>query len=384
MVQIASYGDTPFNWNRDTRDRYSCAPTNVSYRVLGQPGQQGVTCPIEARIPEINVSPGGAPSLCCTSRQGPASHAESLWFLRTLKAIGQGAAAGGFRYRVPRNLRRILRWINLSTNVSDIGGVQPNAIIVVHSNRERYLDLLKFAVMSASSTPVHVRLPNAAAGYECKFHHRYLDMKEGTSLYDDVIRVVNEVGRPIGECTLEVVTPYSQQLVRLDPIHAVNVEINNDQQRSRCVDLGAITHHFATGNGRRWVGQRTVRSHAFAVVQSTTTIQAQMLNLFQVMKSLSSLVGINNTAIVEFNLNANHALPVPVGYTPVAFQAGDIHEIGQAMADMQHSSYYNIGESPGVDEDFYFRYRSNRFWVEVSLYWDIVANRFELSLNRIP
>ena len=386
MVEIASYGDTPFNWDRDTRDRYDCRSTNVSYRVLGQPG---ATCPIEARIPEVNIGPGGAPSVCCTSRQGPASHEESLRFLRTLKAIDAGGNS-----RIPRNLRRILNWINLQTTVSDIGNVNANAIIVLHSDKDKYLDLLKFAVISSVTTPsrttrVHVRLPNAAAGYECKFDGRWgngrLCIKEGSPLYGDVIRIVNEAGGPIQQCDLEVVTPNLQQLVRLDPIHATWVTIHDDPQQPRCVDLAAITSHFATGNQRQWTGQAGLDAEAsFAVVRSSDTIQAHMLSLFQAMKSLH-LYTTSPIVHVRFRrYHTNQALPA--NYTGVTFQAGEIHAIGRAMADMQGNARDFESRAYPTSESIVFRYRhSYQHWIRVSLFLYTSTNLvwFDLVRERV-
>lgn len=384
MLEIASYGDNPMYWNKDTRDRYSCAPTDVSYRVLGQPDSH---CPIEARIPELNLGPDGAPSLCCTSRQGPTSHEESLWFLRALKTIDQGAGQAWI-HDTPPNLRRILDWINSPRNVSDIGNVNPAALLVVHSNREKYLDILKFAMMSSSATPVVVRLPNSASNevvcQSLAAWRVHLGMRESTILYDDVVRVVNEVGVGIHECRLEATTPFVHQRVRVDPIHTEILRIDNDHNRSRCVDVADITNHFRTGNARRWRNQKQCVAEAFAVVSSATTIQAEMVSLFEAMKELDSLTfHWSHPVHVLFHLHTGHSLPA--GYTGVRFQPGDIHTIGQAMADTQPNPLnLNFGEDPGVNEDFSFWYRHGpSFWIEVELVWDVVLDTLRLGLSKI-
>lgn len=382
MVEIASYGDRPFNWNRDTRGRYNCAPTNVSYRVLGQPG---VPCPIEARIPEQNVGPDGAPSLCCTSRQGSASHEESLWFLRTLKAVHQGA--GFFPFGIPQNLKRILNWINLPTNVSDVGVINPNAPIVLHSNREKYLDVLKFAMMSESQQALDVRLPNSAL-LEASYRNvtgTEIVVVESSPLYTDIVRLVNEAGVGSRRCTLAVTTPYARQMVRVDPVHAGILQITNDPVRSRCVDVADIVNHFRHGNTRRWRNQRRALSNAFAVLRLTTNVDAELLSLFQVMKLMDSLTFSHWSQPVSVRLALHVGHELPVGYTGMSFQAGDIHRIGEAMAATQPTSgYLSFGENPGVDEDCSFRYRHGpAFWIEVELTWDIVANTLDFSLMRV-
>lgn len=387
MLEIASYGEKPMYWNKDTRDRYSCTPTDVSYRVLGQPD---ASCPIEARIPELNVGPGGAPSVCCTSRQGQFSHEESLWFLRALKTIDRGAGQAWFN-DTPPNLRRILDWINRPTNVSDIGDVNHAALLVVHSNRERYLDILKFAMMSLSTTPVAVRLPNSASNEVlCQSLFNANDMlsvnvslMESSPLYADVARVANEIGTGIGEVRLDVTTPFVNQRVRVDPIHAYVLRIQNDPQRSRCVDVADITNHFATGNARGWRNQRQCIAEAFAVVRSETSIEAEMVSLFEAMKDLDTLTfQWSRPVSAILHLHTGHSLPA--GYTGVRFQPGDIHVIGQAMADTEtNPTNLNIGENPGVKEYFSFRYRHGpSFYFEVDLDWDVVLDTLHIVLLR--
>ena len=388
MLEIDSYLEEPMDWNRDTRDRYSCAPTDVSYRVSGQPD---TPCPIEARIPELIPGPDGARSRCCTSRQGPASHEESLWFLRAIKAINQG---GGWFGKIPDNLRRILDWINSPRNASDVGVVNPAALLVVTSDRERYLDIFKLALMVDSTTPVMVRLPNSAVNEAmCQSMPNapnagddamVISMKESTPLYDDLVRVMNEV-IGIAECTLQVVVPFVHQRVRVEPIHAILLRINNDVNRSRCVDVADITNHFGTGNARRWRNQQRCIAEAFAVVKSATTIEAEMVALFEVMRNLDMLTFFWSRPVnAQFHLHVGHGLPA--GYTGVRFQPGDVHRIGQAMANtLTNPTHVNSGEDAGVSEDFSFRYRQGpSFWIQVELYWDVVLDTFTLGLRRIP
>lgn len=387
MVNVASYGDKPMYWNKDTRDRYSCTPTDVSYRVLGQPD---TSCPIEARIPELTPGPGGAPSFCCSSRQGQASHEESLWFLRAVKAVDRGAGLA-WHHQTPPNLRRIIDWIRSPTNVSDIGNVNIAALLVVHSNREKYLDILKFAIMSSSTTPVVVRLPNSASNEVwCESDinaglRTRVAMKESSPLYADVVRVANEVLIGVCDFRLEVITPFVNQRVRVDPIHAHVLRIENDQQRSRCVDVADITNHFGTGNARGWRNQRQCIAEAFAVVRSATTIEAEMVSLFGEMKNLNSLTFIQWSQPVHVLLPLHTGHSLPAGYTGVRFQPGDIHTIGQAMADtLTNPTNLNSGDNPGVNEDFSFRYRHGpSFWVDVNLDWDVVLDTLQLGLRKI-
>lgn len=385
MLEIASYVEKPMYWNKDTRDRYSCTPTDVSYRVLGQPDR---SCPIEARIPDHNIGPGGAPSFCCTSRQGPASHEESLWFLRALKAIDQGAGQAWIR-QTPPNLRRILDWINSPRNVSDIGNVNPAALLVVHSNREKYLDILKFAMMSESNTPVVVRLPNSGSNEVlCQAINNgfdiHLSIQESSPLYEDVLRTINGVKYGVHECRLEVTTPFNYQRVRVDPIHAVVLRINNDPQRSRCVDVADIANHFKTGRAKRWYTQKQCVAEAFAVVSSASSIEAEMLSLFEAMKNLSMLTfHASRPVSALLHLHVGHSLPA--GYTGVRFQPGDIHSIGQAMAGTQPNPFsLNFGEDAGVNEDFAFTYDYLEFFsIRVELVWDVVLDTLRLGLSRI-
>ena len=384
MLEIGSYLEKPMYWNRDTRGRYSCTPTDVSYRVLGQPD---TSCPIEARIPELIPDPDGALSRCCTSRQGPASHEESLWFLRAIKAVHAGATD---RW-IPHNLKRILDWINSPKNASDVGVVNPAAQLVVTSDRERYLDIFKLALMVVSSTPVMVRLPNSAVNEAmCQSVVNpglplvpIISLNESTPLYDDLVRVMNEV-IGINECTLQVVVPFVHQRVRVHPIHTRLLRINNDINRSRCVDVADITNHFGTGNARRWRNQQRCIAEAFAVVRSATTIEAEMVSLFEVMKNLDSLTFIWSRPVsAQFHLHIGHVLPA--GYTGVRLQPGEIQMIGQAMADtIPNPTHLNFGSNPGVAEDFSFRYRHGpSFWIQVNLGWDVVLDTLTLGLRKI-
>ena len=384
MLEVDSYLEKPMYWNRDTRDRYSCAPTDVSYRVSGQPD---TSCPIEARIPELIPGPAGARSRCCTSRQGPASHEESLWFLRAIKAVYEG---GGFG-QIPGNLRRILDWINSPSNASDVGVVNPAAPLVVTSDRERYLDIFKLALMVESTTPVMIRLPNSAVNEAmCQSIADpgfmtvvpMVSMNESTPLYDDLVRVMSEV-IGIHECTLRVAVPFVHQRVRVEPIHAILLRINNDVNRSRCVDVADITNHFGTGNARRWRNQQRCIAEAFAVVKSTTTIEAEMVSLFEVMRNLEMLTFFWSRPVnAQFHLHVGHGLPA--GYTGVRFQPGDVHRIGQAMADtLPNPTHINMGEDAGVSEDFSFRYRQGpSFLILVELNWDVVLDTFTLGLRK--
>lgn len=149
MTNIAAYSGKPVVWNKHFNDRYGCTPTNESYRVLGVGGEHGVACPMEARIAEPSAN--GNNYLCCTSRQPPAaSHAESLWFLRSRKQIYQGA----FRLRMPHELKRVVAWIMSPTNNSDVGSIPDDTPVNVNLPIARFLDLLKFAFLTNSSTQV--------------------------------------------------------------------------------------------------------------------------------------------------------------------------------------------------------------------------------------
>ena len=387
MLEIDSYLEKPMYWNRDTRDRYSCAPTDVSYRVLGGPDN---ACPIEARIPELIPGPDGALSRCCTSRQGPTSHEESLWFLRAVKAVYAGAGGVVWSGLIPYNLRRILDWINSPANASDVGVVNPAAQLVVTSDRSRYLDIFKLALMVVSSTPVMVRLPNSVVNEAmCQSIPNpgfplvpMVSINESTPLHEDLVRVMNEVNG-IAECTLQAVVPFVHQRVRVHPVRTTTLRINNDINNSRCVDVADITNHFGAGVARRW-NQRRCIAEAFAVVRSATTIEAEMVSLFQVMKNLDSLTfdSWSRAVNAQFRLHVGHLLPA--GYTGVRFQPGDIHTIGQAMADtVTNPTHVHLGSNPGVYERFSFRYRHGpSFWIKVVLRWDVVSDTLRFGLAR--
>ena len=390
MLEIDSYLEKPMYWNKDTRDRYSCTPTNVSYRVLGRPDG---SCPIEARIPElIPGGPDGALSRCCTSRQGPTSHEESLWFLRALKAVHAGAGGVVWTGLIPYNLRRILDWINHPANAS-VGVVNPAAQLVVTSDTERYLDIFKLALMVVSSTPVMVRLPNSVVNEAmCQSIPNpgfplepMVSMNESTPLHEDLVRVMNEVNG-IAECTLLAVVPFVHQRVCVHPVRTTTLRINNDINNSRCVDVADITNHFDAGVAQRWVNQRRCIADAFAVVRSATTIEAEMVSLFQVMKNLDALTFVpwSRAVSVQFGLHVGHLLPA--GYTGVRFQPGDIHTIGQAMAaTVPNPIHVHLGSDPGVLERFSFRYRHGpSFWIKVVLRWQVVSDTLQFGLAKNP
>lgn len=371
MVEIASYGQRPLSWNTDTRDRYSCTPTNVSYRTLREPG---AACPIEARFAE---------GLCCSSTRLNQTHTESLWFLRQLKAIDDGAGQAWIE-RTPPNLRRILDWIKRPTNASDIGAVDTDVHVLVHTDRDRYWDLVKFAMMSESDTRVRVRLPNSDI-WQLVYFSSVVHVVYFSVLYEDAAQITTQLPGGVDEFNL-----FARQLVRLHPIHARRLFIKPyDPNTGTFVEIADITRHFETGVQRGWQLEHVILAYdnLLAVVESNTDIVAEIQRLFEAMKS-SLFEAMNSNSPIRairahINVRTDGEIVLPLGYTALALQAGDVEAIGSAIEDTLpdvKKSHHRVDVVN--NEDLFsidFVHQSRTF--HVGVHWIVTQDVFEIIVH---
>lgn len=369
--EIASFGDKPLeflNINRYARDRYGCAPTPTRYRVLSQ---TRTVCPKEARLNEPN-------SLCCTSTDvlSAQSNAESLWFLRALKRIHMGIPPG-LPVQIPRNLRRVIRWIHITENGSDIGIVNPNTALRVRTDDERFLDIMKFSMMSQSTTRVVGVLSGTQTGVVQSqrllgVHGQsiHVDIDEGIPVLHDVVRIVNEVG--VGELTLN--PGAAGGVINVPPpIRTRVIAISNSPQGRRGVDLADISNIY---NSNRFPELFTV--DPFLVVRSSTTIHDEMLSLLNAMKTMVVLEFRGN---LHVNQNVNQI--VPDGYTGATFLANKfIHDLGLAFQNsvVEQTRFFARNLVPGQSDQVGFEYLTFfGWWVTFELIWNIPTATFEVT-----
>lgn len=391
IVKIAEYSGKPPSWNRYFNNRYGCSSTNQRYRVLKE---NGGACPMEARIMEPSAN--GVSSMCCTSRLPLAvgSHAESLWFIRTLKQVYQSA---GNHQVIPHDLVRVVRWAVNPANASDVGAVPDDSIfdnaqgVVVDISNERVLDILKLATMCESYTMVSGRGPSGSI--DVRFGHPALWPPLGTTIrinagipaYDDVVRVVNET--KIGTWSLQTSGLGS---VYVTPVRAKHYEING----AGAVNIADISNHFRTGILHGWNLSTFFTNDSYAVLPSDTDTQAEMIALFKEMTGQQRLNFAPRSLPqrVVFRLHDGQ-IPagqiVPAGFTSVALAPGMVFTIGHnfflfLQFQQQSVSAFHSTVEHGVFERIHFSYMQGlNIWIKFELEWDIVTGDVVFDFEKV-
>ena len=331
MTHIASYGERPLAWNKDTHDRYACTPTDVSYKVLRGPGP-GDTCPLEAKLVD-QENP-----LCCSSRVGPQTHPESMDFFKALKKI---FSAVPVQHRLlanyPPNLRRLLQWITSPANNAQIA-VSPNPHTLLNTERERFLQLVKFAMMSKSSIDmVAVQNtgppPSALLTIDPFFvggNQPYFVIDDRIPLFNDLIRINNEAGGN-SQVTVENYTPPASVL-SLPPIRSTSVGFGGGSPMY-AVDFDDIVAWIDACDNNGWQPRWLNIDHR-VVIRPNVSITQHFIALFNSFRRRETrrLAFYTRVPIVP------HAAPlppvnVPAGYEPIDFQPGQFEQLVTAVMD---------------------------------------------------
>lgn len=340
MVNIASYNDKPFSWNKDAHNRYNCTPTNTSYKVLRGPGP-GDTCPLEAKL----VDPENP--LCCASKVGAnPTHQESLEFFKSLKNIFALVPA---HHRVlgnyPPNLRRLLQWVTSPTNASEVATAPAANAMVLNTEHPRFLDLVKFAMMSRSHIEIKAAHntgppPNALLTIDPFYsgaNQPFLLLDDRIPQFHDLIRINNETGTT-WQVSVENHTPPASVLP-LPPIRSDNFAYGGESPMF-AVDLADIVTLFDNCDNNGWNPQWVSVVHR-AVIRPNLTITQGFTSL------LAALSRLNRRRLYLYfdtppGAIANGLPPVavPPGYGPVAFPAGQFTQLVTAL--MQSVNGFNL------------------------------------------
>lgn len=329
MLKTASYREKPRT--------LGCTPTDESYRVLRN---TDTSCPLEARFQE--KTPRGKQGLCCTSKMGKTPHPESLEFFRALRKVYVNTQPGKHDM-LPASLARVLHWVNNSSQISDTGGD-----IRVTTEHERFMEILKFAMMTETTTEVVVAQGMSEVLKWGRYLKKVLEipgvglsiqtLQLGNPVLTNVYKVVNEVG--VGFVSSEVNEPSDGQLVHVPPLRATRVVVG-DSENVSCVDLADIAAHFEAGKNNRWI-QRMFYVSTFTVVKSTTSIRDQMFAVFRAMRE-SFTVSVGQFALTRFQTHDNQTLPK--GYTGVSFEKRDLLDICLGLRNSVSGRYFHRGVS---------------------------------------
>ncbi len=326
VVEIASYNKKPLSWNKHYHETFNCTPTNTSYKILREPGP-GPPCPLlEAKLLDPE-NPN-----CCTSRVGPNTHQESLDFFKALKNIfvlvpPQHRILGNY----PPNLRRLLQWLMSPTNTSEISTAPVSNPMVLNTEHERFLDLVKFAMMSRS----HIRFravqntgppPNAAVTIDPFFtggQNPFLLLDDRISLFDDLIRINNETGTT-WQVVVENYTPPASVLP-LPPIRANNFGYGGESPMyaANFDDMVAL---LDTCDNNGWNPSWVTVSHRVVTRPNVTVIQ-QFTSLFAALRR-------RNRRHLSFSIDTPAGaapINVPPGYGPIDFQPGQFTQLVTAL-----------------------------------------------------
>lgn len=330
MTNIASYADKPLVWNKDTRERYSCTPTNVSYKVLGQPG---VACPVEAKFVD------DANNLCCSSRVGLNTHQQSLDFFKMLKIIHSQVPVQHMS-NYPYNLRRVIQWITSPNNASEVVAAPVGNVVVIGTHHERFLDVFKFAVMSKSLARIIVAQNGGGAGGaggNLIFNlynppqwgpNPHLVLDDRILLLDDMIRATNEAGG-VQRVTVSQHIQYPTTL----PVPVVRCR-SLDYSRVAHADLDDYIALIDTYNNNRW-HFTLIDSQHIAVVRENVNVNNRMVELFRAMRAGLNMVNSFHRLLLRTNVPPNMpaALNVPAGFTSINMAQGMFTQLVNALAN---------------------------------------------------
>lgn len=342
LIDIFSYTgeDRPKIWNKGVYERIGCQPTGDRYRVL----RTSNGCPLEAGLREPN-------DLCCTSKLGETNNDRSLEFLMQLKTIYNRTPAyvteQEKKGRLPPKLRRLMYWIVSS----EIQPLDLNTPVTLLSDNERFLDIVKFSLMIESEAEIWGSHPSNEFMYGFKYSDVFgskIALEIDFELFEDIVRVTNEVGIITFEIHPQFEPTGQVQLVRVPAVRAHNIHIRSAHPftmppRDRtCVIFSDVTSSFRTGISNFDMSQSFVlRDHnGFTVVQSSTTTQHEIASMFNALRETERDIH------ARFTLHAANDV-APAGYAFLNFQNNSVLDIvtaihasvvGQKRQFLQHST----------------------------------------------
>lgn len=269
-----------------TNFRDECLPTRNTYRLSRTTNR----CPREARIRERETS-------CCTSREaGGDSDDVSLEFLRQLNNIYFFAT----EEKNPRALETVLQWIKYLPGDSEVVLDPTDWLTVDMGSNDRFIDLVKFCLMSRSDVRLVGHSHNMQNG--CIYDFDSLTVDRRCEHFDDIVRVTNEVG--VGKF---FISGAGGQMTVVPPVRADTLKVNG------VVNFQEITNHLRTAITNEWNRVNlNFKMEGFTVITSTTTTSEVFHSMFNALK------GTKTDISAKFSMH-NGVDEIPSGYTALQF-----------------------------------------------------------------
>lgn len=375
-LEIASYNDQPIGWNRSLREKFSCTPNSKSYKVLGKPG---APCPLEAKL----VDPDN--NLCCTSRVTSQTHEESLDFFKYLKAIYYNIPMNlRTLAHIPPSLRRLIQWMTSNDNTSEIRFAGYDRTLRVNTEHERFLEIVKFAMMSRSQVQL-IAVQNTGAppspSFEVDpfFNNRSqnnasevvvddrLFGQNSNSLFDGIVRITNDTGG-VSRASVAVHTPPATT-VSLPLVHARTVHFGL-RSPMFAVDLSDIVSWVIACDTNGWnMVNANINHRVVTSLPAHLTLSDLMLPLFSavIVKRRRELRVFTDAP----NPNQNNIV-VPLGFRPITIAPNQVTGLAIVLSAWvnatnltahtpgQHYTFRFVSPGfPGVRRRFSLVYHTN-------------------------
>lgn len=351
-LEIASYSNKPFGgWNTSLRDKYGCTPNSKSYKVLGK---AGAPCPLEAKLADPDDR------LCCTSRVKYRTHQESLDFFKYLKTIYYHIPINLRTLdHIPPSLRRLVRWISSNDNTSEIRFVGYTNVIFVNTEHERFLEIVKFALMSKSQVVINA-VQNTGAplnstltvevynNNQILVDDRLVD-RHGVSLFDELVRITNDTGE-VSAASFTVRTPPATT-VSLPLVNGRNLRFGIGNIGSVfAVDLSDIVSLLVARDNNGWNTELVTINHRVVTsLPANLTLNDLMLPLFNAL--------INQSTYRNFKVFTgappNHPdIVVPPGFRPITIAPNEVTDLANVLSASVNGTNF-VEMVPGE----YYRFR---------------------------
>lgn len=325
----------PFNQTESAARNYTCRPTPLRYRVLGNPEEP---CPLEAKLNE----PG--PSLCCTSRRtgDETTNGESLAYLRMLNQVFRRIPLQN-RARIPPNSRRVMKWIENLMETPEIPG-NPSPNIMLDTQDPQFLSIVKLVLVTAST--VHVRARENNADFPIVQHGNAVHfVYELSSVNSLLLQAVNEVGVEGAYFTPTLHTP-ATPTSPIYPVRAESTRVYTLDGLMAPIDLAEIVSHIEIANILGW-DVRNLRVDHEAVVGATTSTISQCLRLVQAFKNFRA----HGQTV---RIKVGNPRVVPLGFSTVHFNPNDMLAFVTTLLDSVNGT--NLLVSPHHSYSFNYSY----------------------------
>lgn len=322
VYHTATMTRKPKHWKMRTNSRDECLSTRDTYRLSRTTNR----CPREARIRERS---------CCTSREaGGDSDEVSLEFLRQLNAIYSFATVESN----PRALERVLRWIKSLPEDSEVVLDPNDQLRADMSTNDRFVDLVKFCLMSRSDVTLTGYSHRIAfgLGLGCVYNLNSLWVDRRCEHFDDIVRVTNEVG--IDDFAI---SGAGGQMMVVPAVRAVKLKVNG------VTNFEDITNHLRTAITNEWnLIWVNFDLEGFTVIKSTTTVSEAFRSMFNALK------GTTIDILARFSMY-NGVDEIPQGYTALVFPRKVEHDQDGELQDIVDiSSIVSVIASSASDYEF--------------------------------